>query len=168
VEAAKQKALELPNCKGFCFAGEETDGLVEVFFKNKWDINASGSAWTSYRIETSRTALEQRVEVNRLSTGLSGRGWRIHDRRALEISRGNLLIFDKGSTVHVKAAIDVANELDQITLMPGGILSLALCKLPSGADADNGVVTQKSYFFEFPSARRAKAFYDALQRLREQ
>lgn len=166
VEAAKKKAMEMRNCKGFCFVGDKTDGVVEVFFKSKWDINQKDSAWTSYRLEACQPDT-QRVEVNRLSVGLGGHGWRYHDRRALEISGRNLVVFEKSSTVRAKAAIDVAKELEQCTLKPGGILCLMLCKLPSGANAEDGVLEHKTYFFEFSSARRAKTFHDALQNLRK-
>merc|ERR1711988_335621 len=105
VHAAKVKAQELPGCQGFCYAGEDLNGLADVFFKSKWDNNPSDANWTSYRLESSRPVSGQRVEVQRLSVGFGGHGWRFHDRRALEISGSNPLIFDKGSTSKVKAAI---------------------------------------------------------------
>jgi len=54
LDLAKQKALELPGCKGFCFKGTTTQALqrpVEMIFKNKWDnAIAASTQWTSFMV----------------------------------------------------------------------------------------------------------------------
>jgi len=49
LEAAMKKALTLTGCRGFCFKGKDTTKPVEVFFKNKDDVQElCGTSWTSY------------------------------------------------------------------------------------------------------------------------
>jgi len=154
VDDAQRKAAMLPGCKGFCFKGASSGGLVEICFKDKWDITA-GEDWTSFRIETGC----QRVSVHRLTSSIGGRGWKYHDRRTLELSAGELHIFEKGSSSKVKWAMDVATGVEECVLMPGGVVSLLLRMLPSGADRDDGVLEHKPYVFEFPTARLAANFH---------
>jgi hypothetical protein len=47
LEVAKQKAMELPNCAGFTFKGEDT-GSLKVWFSSKWEF-APQAGWTAYR-----------------------------------------------------------------------------------------------------------------------
>lgn len=48
VEDAKQKALEMDGCGGFCFEGEDSGAPVKVFFKNNSETFA-GEGWTTYK-----------------------------------------------------------------------------------------------------------------------
>jgi len=160
VEEAKRKAAMLPGCKGFCFEGVDMGGSLEICFKGKWDFNASAD-WTSYRLEVNC----QRVMVQRLTASLGGRGWKHHDRRALELSAGNLRIFDKGSSSKVKLSIDVASEVEECSSMPGAVISILLRRVPSGAHLEDGVSEHKSYIFEFPTSRSAAAFHHEILRL---
>lgn len=52
VEQAKQKCAELPNCQGFCFKGVDTGGLMNIYFKDTWNLwKEESSEWTAYRYE---------------------------------------------------------------------------------------------------------------------
>lgn len=162
VEEAKRKAARLPGCKGFCFSGVDTGAAMDIFFKDKWDFN-EGGGWSSYRIVVPGLT----AQVQRLSTALGGRGWKYHDRRSLELSAGELRIFEKGSTSKVKLAVDVATEVEECCLMAGGVMSIALRKQPAGSDGSEGVREHKSYLFEFPTTRSAAAFHREIDQLLE-
>jgi hypothetical protein len=162
VQDAKSKAARLPDCKGFCFKGADTGGPVEICFKNKWDVTNAGE-WSSYRVERGF----RKVEVQRLSASIGGRGWRYHDRRAVEVSCGELRIFEKGSTSKVKLVVDVASGVEDCSLMPGAVVSIVLNRPPHGADEGDGVMECKRYVFEFPTARTAANFHREVHRLLE-
>jgi len=54
VEEAKTCANELQGCLGFTFQARNPDGPVEIFFKDKWDLEPD-PMWTSYRLAQNKT-----------------------------------------------------------------------------------------------------------------
>jgi hypothetical protein len=162
VDEAKAKATSLPGCQGFCFDGLDEGQPMMIYFKSKWDINVGGN-WSSYRLE----GVSTRVVVHRLSAVAGGRGWKFHDRRALDLSEGKLHIFDKGSMSKVKVSVDVNSEIDECILMLGGVVSITLRLLPNGASEEDGVIQHKHYLFEFPTIRTAASFHERINRLME-
>lgn len=163
VEEAKRKAAKMPDCKGFSFNGVDTGAPLDIVFKDKWNVNA-GEGWSSYRIEYGA----QRIEVQRLTASVGGRGWRYHDRRTLQLSNGELYIFDKGSTSKVKLVVDIAKDVQECVAMPGSVISLTLRRWESNPEQANGTAELKPYVFEFPTARSAAAFYQEVHRALEQ
>lgn len=52
VEEAKLLAPTLPGCMGFCYQGpEEPIVPIEIFFKNKWDVQLATVRWTSFKVQ---------------------------------------------------------------------------------------------------------------------
>jgi len=115
---------------------------------------------------------ELQAEVFRLTTSFFGHGWRRHDRRCLSLRKGDLHIFDKGSSSRVKAVVSIAHDVENCAMISGNVLSIQLQRRsPSvasrtSAEEDEYLATQKVYFFEFASADDAAAFHDEISRLR--
>merc|ERR1719240_726186 len=38
ISEAMHRAVTLPGCRGFCFHGELTEGVIDVWFKNKCPV----------------------------------------------------------------------------------------------------------------------------------
>lgn len=56
VSDAKETAASLEGCCGFCFRGEDHEGIVNIMFKSKFDNTVGKNKWTSY--EAVRTSYE--------------------------------------------------------------------------------------------------------------
>jgi hypothetical protein len=63
---AKRKAVELPDCLGFCLRGAATSEAVEVIFKSKWEVpRRSSNKWTSFYLSrTSQEAAERQATAD--------------------------------------------------------------------------------------------------------